>query len=109
MVTETQTESVALAAAKEQLMNISSELLDLSVMLERAKVAADSVLDYFGYRKEVHEENQGAYLLYHYDNARVFTGIVNEYVYDALQLTDKIMDSIDLNAERGNRNENKGY
>lgn len=109
MVTETQTESVALAAAKEQLMNISSELLNLSVMLERAKVATDSVYDYFGYRKEVHEKNHGRDLLRDYDNTRVFTGIANEYVYDALQLTDKIMDSIELSTERGKRNENKGY
>lgn len=107
MVTETNIEPITVIPAEEQLMNISSELYDLAVMLERAKVATDSVFDYFGYRKEVHEKNHGRDLLMNYDNARIFTGIANEYVYDALQLTDKIMDSIELNTERGNGNENK--
>lgn len=107
MAIETQTEPVTLTPAEERLMNISSELYDLTVMLERAKVVMDSVYDYFGYRKEVHVKNQGKDLLQDYDNARVFSGIVNEYVYDALQLTEKIMDGIDLNIERGKKNEDK--
>lgn len=107
MVIETQTKPVTLTAAEERLMHISSELLDLSVMLERAKVVVNSVLDYFGDRKEDHEKNQGMYLLHYYDNARVFSWIANEYVYNALQLTEKLMEDIELNIEGDKKNEDR--
>ena len=53
----------------------------------------------------MHEESRGMWLLYEYDDARVLNGIANSYVYDALQLTEKIMENIDIRLERGKENE----
>lgn len=78
------------------LLSISNELLDLSVMLERAQaITRNLVADYFGDRKEVHEKNGGHNLVYHYDDARIFTGIANDYVFEALHFVYELMDKID--------------
>lgn len=53
---------VELTDNEKQLLHIADELLDLSVMLERAKVVTDNLYTYyFGDRKEVHEESRGIY------------------------------------------------
>ena len=84
-----------------QLMNICGTLLDLSVLLERGlTIAQNLILNYFGNNKKVHEENDGRWLLYHYDEARVFSGIVFDYIHEALRVTDNLADSIDISQER---------
>ena len=96
--------TVELTDNEKQLLHIADELLDLSVMLERAKVVTDNLyLHYFGDRKEVHEESRGMWLLHEYDDARVLNGIANDYVYDALQLAKKIMENIDIRFRKGQR------
>lgn len=83
------------------LLGISSELLDLHVMLERAQaITKNLVSDYFGDRKEVHEKDKGSRLICHYDDARAFSEIANEYVYDALHFVDELMDKIGIEAAK---------
>ena len=94
------------------LLSISNELLDLYVMLERAQaITRNLVSDYFGDRKEVHDKDKGSRLIYDYDDARVFSGIANEYVFDALHFVDELMDKIDIEAAKrreGEREQHNG-
>lgn len=88
-------EIAGVTAEQMRLIDISNELLDLSVMLERAQsVMRNLVSDYFGDSKEEHEKSRGTWLLYNYDDARIFSGIANDYVYGAVQFVDRLMESI---------------
>lgn len=82
------------------ILDISNELLSLSVMLERAWSVTECIMEYyFGDRKEVHEKNGGANLVYCYDMARNFAGIANEYVCNAKEFTDRLLDHVDAIAD----------
>lgn len=81
----------------KQLQDICSTLLSLSVLLEKGlTITQNLTLDYFGSSKKTHEKNNGARLLYNYDEARVFSEIVLDYINEALQITDSLSDSIEL-------------
>ena len=88
------------------LLSISNELLDLYVMLERAKaVTGNLTTDYFGDRKEEHEKDRGAKLVFYYEEARIFSGIANDYVFEALKFVEEIMNRIDVEAAKHREDE----
>lgn len=81
----------------KNLIDISSELSDISATLEKAiEVSNNLFWDYFGYREEVHVRDNGVQLLNGYESARLYNGIVNDYVNHAMETTFALMENIDL-------------
>ena len=80
----------------KQLLSICDVLLELSCILEKGHAAAQYLVsDYFADHVKTHEKNKGVWLLHCYDNARTFSGIAADYYEQALQMTDRLMESID--------------
>ena len=83
-------------ASTKKLLTICNTILELSCILERGHAVAQSLVsDYFADCVKVHEKNQGMWLLHCYDKARVFSEIAADYYEQALQMADKLMNSID--------------
>lgn len=83
-------------ASKKQSLTICNTLLELSCVLEKGHVVAQHlVTEYFSNQLKEHEENKGMWLLHYYDYARVFAEIAADYYEHALQMTDRLMNSID--------------
>lgn len=81
----------------KQLTDICDTLLELSVSLESGLTVVQNLIqNYFGNIKKKHEESDGKWLLYYYDEARVFSRITRDYIYEALQMTNNLTDSIEL-------------
>jgi len=76
---------------QERLVDVRDTLLDLSCLLEKGLAATRNLsAGYFGDRLENHKENNGMWLLYDYDAARVFSDIANDYVYRAFQTVEEL-------------------
>ncbi len=81
----------------EQLFRATSELLNISIVLEKASMAIGNLCDsYFALNIESHEKDGGIQLLFGYDEARVFCNIVSDYVEKAMELTDNLQNSINI-------------
>ncbi|MBQ7371048.1 MAG: hypothetical protein IJW67_04065 [Blautia sp.] len=85
---------------KKTLIDICSDLEDISVTLDRANAVADNLCaNYFGYNAEWHRKDNGMSLLIDYEESRNFAEIVSDYVYRAKEQINRLIDGIEVEAK----------
>lgn len=92
---------------KRNALQMSDDLYEISLMLDKAlAVAGILTSEYFGSRKEVHEKNRGSELIHNYDEARLFSCIESDYMYNAREFLESIIEKLNQDVEREQKADN---